>query len=598
LIPLKVWSFLNAKEKARALLVLFCILAQGILETLSLGAVVPLLTLIARPEMVAQNSLLSSVHGFLGAPSSGDFLIIVSFFVVGCFLVKNVFIFFCDFVQVRFCLSVQSRLSTQMLRSLLSKDYSYFFKSNSSVLLRRVTNEVTAVCQSVLLYALILIAEMVTLSGILLLMLLANPQLSILLGLGASAIVCLIYFLIRLPARRIGERNQLTSNEIFRVASQSLQGVKEVKTFGRSSYFVERFEVFADQNARAATLNRVLNGTPRLVIEMAVIFGVTGIVIVSTLRGASPESLVPLLGLYAVSAYRIMPGASRVLSALSNFRFSAPSVEVIREALSESDSSNRFVGNESVPIAFERDLAFSDLSFSYQSGRPVLSGVSFELKKGRSLALVGPSGAGKSTIVDIALGLLTPASGSVLVDGLELSRRNVESWQQKLGYVPQQIFLLDDSLRRNIAFGIRDQDINEESIQRAVRMARLDELVEQLPSGLDTQIGERGVQLSGGQRQRVGIARALYNDPPILILDEATSALDSMTEAQFTEAIRALAGKKTMIIIAHRLSTVRNCDQILLVEGGRILARGSHDDLLTSSDLFRSMVAQQGVGLA
>lgn len=591
----KVWQLLNQKEKIWSALVFICILIQGLAESLSLGAVVPLLALLARPEESLQNPWIARFYELLGAPAMPQF---IAFSCVGVFLLfvlKNLYVLCSDVLQTRFCLKLQRRLSTDLLESYLGRDYSFFFQNNTTILLRSVTNEITAVSQGVLLYGLILLSELATVGGVLLLMLFADAKLSLALGAGALVVIAVIYFFIRRSARRVGEVNQRTTNQLFKLASEALQGVKDVKVLGRAAYFVDRYRVIAEENAAAVAKGRVLSGMPRLVLESSAIGGITGIVLLTQAAGMPLSQVVPLLGLYALSAYRLMPSAGRILSSLTQFRYSSPSVEVVHAALIAG--KNNISTHVDLPkLSFTESLEFRDLCFSFDGSHQTLKRISFRHRRGQSLGLVGASGAGKSTLADIVLGLLAPLSGQMLVDGKPLARDQVPGWQKNLGYVPQQIFLADDSLRGNVAFGIAVADIDESKVQKAITLARLDELVRSLPQGLDTRVGEKGIQLSGGQRQRVGIARALYHDPEVLILDEATSALDTVTEAQFSEAVKALNGQKTLLIIAHRLSTVRDCDSILLLDQGELKAQGTYQYLLGSSPEFRALASHQTAG--
>lgn len=590
---IKVWHLLEPNEKLRAAFVFCCILLQGLAETLSLGAVVPLLALLARPEEALKNEWVARAHILLGSPEMPRFIAIACIGVFALFILKNLYVLASDVMQARFCLSLQRRLSTELLAGYLGRDYPFFFRHNTSILLRNVINEVTSIAQGVLLYGLILLSELATVAGVLTLMLFANPSLSFALGCGAALVISGIYFFIRRPARRVGEVNQRTTNQLFKLASEALQGVKDVKVLGRAPYFTGKYRVIAEENAAAVAKSRVLSGMPRLVLESAAIGGIATVVFYAQATGVALETLVPMLGLYALSAYRLMPSAGRILSALSQFRYSSPSVEVVHSALIEGRANSNPPAGGAVAMPFHDALEFREVSFSFGGGRDALKKVSFRLERGKSLGLVGSSGAGKSTLADLVLGLLNPGSGQILIDGVPLVRDKIHSWQKSLGYVPQQIFLSDDSLRRNVAFGVDDAEIDEAKVQKAISLARLDELIRELPQGLDTRVGEKGIQISGGQRQRVGIARALYHDPEVLVLDEATSALDTVTEAQFSEAVKGLSGTKTLLIIAHRLSTVKDCDSILLLDQGEVRAQGSYSELLGKSPEFRALASHQ-----
>ncbi len=346
------------------------------------------------------------------------------------------------------------------------------------------------------------------------------------------------------------------------------------------------------------TLNRTLGHLPRLTLELVAIGAVLSIVVYAFQTRDGMQEFLPVLGLFGVAAYRIMPSIQRILSALNTFRYSKPAVDVVAGALAEGPSPifPEAEGSPNEALTFASRITFEGLRYRYPGTRSdVLQDVSLKIEKGESLGLVGMSGAGKSTLIDLLLGLLEPTGGSIRVDGAPVTRSNTRSWRRNIGYVPQQIFLADDTIARNIAFGVGEEGLDLDRVRRAARAAQLDEFVSSLPGAYSTRIGERGVQLSGGQRQRVGIARALYEEPSVLVLDEATSSLDGATEAMFTEAVKALKGHKTLIIVAHRLTTVKDCDRLVVLNGGRIVGSGPAETLLRDCPEYE-VLARSGLG--
>ena len=376
----------------------------------------------------------------------------------------------------------------------------------------------------------------------------------------------------------------LHQNEGLRlqVAQEAFGGIKDILLMGRAQVFMSQFERHNVLSARAIERNSTMLALPRLSLELLAVVGLAGLVLVMLGMGRPIDALLPALGLFAAAAFRLIPSINRILASIQLVRFSRPMIDTLYEEM-------RLLGtppSETVPappnpLPFTRELVLDGISFSYSnSERSALDGISLSIPQGASVGFVGGSGAGKSTLVDVILGLLKPTCGILMADGVDLQvKSNLRAWQDDIGYVPQSIYLSDDTLRRNIAFGVDDAEVDDEAVWSAIRAAQLEELVGELPLGLNTVVGERGVRLSGGQRQRIGIARALYHDPAILVLDEATSSLDTATERSVMEAVRALGGDKTVLIIAHRLSTVEHCDPVFRLERGRIVDSGSFVDV-------------------
>jgi ABC-type multidrug transport system fused ATPase/permease subunit len=349
---------------------------------------------------------------------------------------------------------------------------------------------------------------------------------------------------------------------------QGMGGVKDIKLLGRADNFLDEYQVHNTGSAQAGEYQLTLHALPRLCLELLGVTGLAILVLAMVYEEKSLEAVLPTLGLFAAAAFRLMPSVNRVLSSIQSFRYAGPAIDILHKELSLANGTPAQAPSEVQPIPFQQSLAVDLVTFSYPSTEAqALKGVDLTIRRGTSVGLIGTTGSGKSTLVDIILGLLAPTKGVVRVDGVDI-QSNLRGWQDQIGYVPQSIFLTDDTLRRNIAFGINAKLIDENAVWRALKSAQLDEFVKGLPDGLNTFVGERGVRLSGGQRQRIGIARALYYDPQILVLDEATSSLDMKTEQGVMDAVRSLHGKKTIIIVAHRLSTVEQCDRLYRLEQG------------------------------
>jgi ATP-binding cassette subfamily C protein len=506
------------------------------------------------------------------------------------FFIKNIYNVFYIYYRSSFIRRCHAELASKLLGSYLHQDYLFHVEHNSSDLIRNINQDINQIFANLLTNVLLVMVELIIASALLAMMLWAMPAL----GLGAMAVfgvICVAFY--RVTQRQVaalGDKQRQHSAEMIKWTVQGLGAIKETKIMGKEDYFEDSFDEHMGLFSQIAAKYSVIRELPRLFIEVAGI-GVMLVITLLMLRGAGPESsILPSLSLFAVSAFRLLPSVNRVTGALSSIRFYIPALNNICADLRSGHLEQREQAQDREALSFEREIELEELWFSYPQGADdVLRGLSLTIRRGETVAFVGSSGAGKTTIADVLLGLLSPARGRVLVDGESIAGAR-RAWQRHIGYISQPIYLLDDTIRRNVAFGVADEEIDDERLWRALADAQLEETIRALPAGLDTLTGEAGVRLSGGQRQRLGIARVLYRDPSLLVFDEATSALDAVTEQEITAAIDRLHGEKTIVIIAHRLSTVRGCDRIYLLSGGRVVASGSFEELCECSEEFRRMV--------
>ena len=578
----KLWSMLDADERLSAGVLLGLMLIGMLLETLGVGLVIPALALMTQADLPAKYPALAPWLAALGNPSNERLVVGGMLTLTAVYAVKTVFLGFLALWQARFVYNLQARLSTRLFSSYLHQPYTFHLQRNSAQLIRNTTNlvgEVTGVVEQ----GLMLVTELLVLFGIALLLLLVEP-------LGALVVVSTLglagwtfHRVTRARVLRWGGARQRHEGLRIQHIQQGLGGAKEMKVLGRETQFVIEYEQHNTGSARIGQLQSTLKALPRLWLELLAVTGLAGLVVVMIAQGKPLEALLPILGLFAAAAFRFMPSVNRVLLAVQTMRFFLPGIDNFYAELSLLDPARGLHRRQS--LAFGDALSLEHVTFQYPAAEShALVDVSLSIRCGDSVGFIGGSGAGKSTLVDIILGLLTPTAGTVKVDGVDIQGR-LRDWQDQVGYVPQSIYLTDDSLRRNIAFGLPPEEIDEESVLRAVRASQLDKFIGQLPLGLDTIVGERGIRLSGGQRQRIGIARALYHDPAVLVLDEATSSLDSETERGVMEAVRALHGEKTILIVAHRLSTVEHCDRLYRFEGGRLVQEGDSTAMLGIADV-------------
>ena len=564
-IALIVWRVLTSVERRKLISIWFLILVGMVIETLSLGLILPLIGLLTNSDY---QSKYPKVFDFFGNPSDKTLLVAGSLVLVAIYAVKNIFLYFSASVQRKFINNSSARISQMVFKSYLAQPYEFHLTRNSATLIRNAENA-NSVITGGLDPFLVLLTDGLVAIGLFVLLMLVEPvgTLCVLVVFGGAAIG-----FQALTRKRITEWGRLRKTHmkmVLKHLQQGLGGVKEIKVLGRESEFFIEHEHHLVKSMEINRKYALIQLLPRLWLEVLAIIGLAILVAVMAGTREDVSSFLPTLGLFAATAFRILPSIGRIMASFQTIAYSSPLIRTVDEDLKISVVADATQNEE---LLFKREIKFENISFSYASAhRPSLQNVSLSILLGEAVGIVGPSGAGKSTLVDIFLGLLSPSEGVVSVDGEDIATGR-RSWQDQVGYVPQSIYLVDDSLIRNIALGIPHDLIDHNAVLRALRAAQLEEFVSTLPLGLETIVGERGVRLSGGQRQRIGIARALYSNPQVLVLDEATSSLDTETERGVMDAVKALQGEKTVVIVAHRLSTVSYCSKIFSIEDARLVA--------------------------
>lgn len=582
----KLFYIFDRREKLQIGLIFLLMLGGAGLETLGVGLIPPFVTLLSNPELIQHQQFLGWLYGRLGATSSQGFLLWISIFLLGIYIFKNAYLSLITYWQYHFLYIKQVALSNRLLAAYLHSPYTFHLQRNSAELVRNITSEILQIFIGVLVPMLTLVTELMVMSCIVILLAIAEPVSSAIAAIFLGISIFCLNTVIRKQMNAQGMIRQQESGRMLQWVHQGLGGIKETKVLGRETFFLRAFADSANAFGKANFIFSLTNQLPNLLIDAILISAVLLIVIFSLIQGRETQSILPMLSLFAISALRIMPSAKRIVSTVGTIQYSQYSVDLIYQDLIalESLSPPLLTQTESISSpSFQQEIKLHNISYQYpNSPQPSLSGISLSIKKGEAIAFIGESGSGKTTLVDVILGLLTPSQGEILVDG-ENILSNLANWQRQIGYIPQSIYLCDDTIRGNIAFGLPIDQINEEQVWKSLKAAQLEELVRNLPDQLDTLVGERGIRLSGGQRQRIGIARALFHNPEILIMDEATAALDNNTEREFMEALESTAKGKTMIMIAHRLSTVKNCDHLYLIKNGVIWAQGKYEDLVWGS---------------
>ncbi|SFD66899.1 ABC-type multidrug transport system, ATPase and permease component [Lentibacillus persicus] len=575
----KLFKLFTRREKKKLIMLFMMMIVAAILETAGIGLIAPFVGLVTNPEIIQEQPILSYVYELLGFNSSTAFIIFAVIMLLSVFVLKNLYLLLFNYAQFRVVLNQQVKLSRDLFKEYLTKPYAFHLQRNSADLLRNVNGEVSKVFQGIIISSFQLFTELLIIFCIVSLLLVTAPVAT----LAASALlggsVYIFFAVIRKKISRLGKEQQRVSGTMIQWVNQGLGASKEVKVSGKESFFINSYTGQSQIKANNSRYMKMLEQAPRYFIETLLVSVVLITMLIIVFQGTGTTELISTMALFAMAAFRLMPSITRVVSLSATIRYSQPALEVVYEDLIKSKQKEAGLVNKADTAivnkgdrAFTDSISLNDVSFRYPDQHELaVDGVSLTIPIGQSAAFVGESGAGKTTLVDIILGLFTPEKGNVLLDG-ESIHSNKALWQQKIGYIPQFIFLSDDTIRGNVAFGIDQDKIDDQEVWRALEQAQLKEFVEWLPDKLDTSVGEGGVRLSGGQRQRIGIARALYNNPEILFMDEATSALDNDTEKEIMKAIDGLKGEKTLIIIAHRLSTIENCDLVFKINNGRLIS--------------------------
>jgi ABC-type multidrug transport system fused ATPase/permease subunit len=579
--PRIVWRTLTTSEKKRLVIIWGLILIGMVLETFSLGLIIPFIGLLSQDGYQADIPLVGS---YLEGMSTERVLVLAMVGLAIVYVIKSAFLYFSAHVQRRFIYATSGRLSQEAFETYLSQPYSYHLERNSATLIRNVESARSIIGGGLDPFLVLLTDGLVAL-GLFVLLLIVEPvgTLCVLALFGGAAVM-----FQRATRARIsswGSARKFHAGKVLQHLQQGLNGAKDIKILGREAKFLddhyEHLKVSLDVDRRYV----MLQALPRLFFEAVAVVGLAVLVIVMVSSGTEISGILPTLGLFAATAFRVMPSIGRVIASIQTIGYNRAFMRTVYHDLQLPRPDESVVVT---PMHLGSSVALHDVSFRYANAhRQALDGVSIEVLRGEAVGIIGSSGAGKSTLVDVLLGLLTPSTGSIDVDGYSIAS-NVRGWQRLIGYVPQSIYLIDDTIRKNVAFGVPEREIDDLAVQRALHAAQLDEFVQSLPSGIDTIVGERGVRLSGGQRQRIGIARALYHDPEVLVLDEATSSLDTETERGVMDAVRDLLGSKTIIIVAHRVSTVSYCSRVYRMEDGRVVGSGSPEVMTGSGESAQS----------
>ena len=586
----KLVDLLTPKERVQAQLLLGMILIMALLDAIGVASIMPFMAVVTNPGLIETNALLSTLYKVMGSPSQRDFLLVFGILVFIFLLFSLIFKALTTYCQLRFNLLREYSIGKRLVEAYLHQPYSWFLSRNSAELGKNILSEVNTVITNGMIPFTTLIAQSAVACALLLLLLIVDPFLAISIGVVVCGAYSLIFKFISGALNRLGLNSLEANSKRFMVVSESFSAAKEVKIGGLEATYINRFADSAKIYAKHQSTNLAIVSLPRFALEAIAFGGMMLMALYLMVKGASLNDALPVISLYAFAGYRLVPAFQQIFGSLSQLRITGPAINALHADLSTLKWSP-IRDTPNTPISLKQSITLNDIHYAYpNAARPTLNGISLNIPAHKVIGLVGSTGCGKTTTVDLILGLLESQQGTLCVDGQGINSTNIRQWQKIIGYVPQQIYLADDTVASNIAFGVDKKDINQDAVTRAAKIANLhDFLMHDLPDGYETKVGERGVRLSGGQRQRIGIARALYHNPQVLILDEATSALDNLTELAVMEAINKLRHDITIILIAHRLSTVKECDQIYLLDKGQVIAQGDYDYLRQSSTVFQEM---------
>ena len=574
----KVGYLFDRKQKCQLVGLGVLIMIGGLLETLGVSMILPVVEVIMDPETVMENELVSKLADVLGVQTSRQLTMTLLGLMIVLYVVKNAYFVFQIYVQNTFVTRNRNRMISRVMREFLNRPYEEYLGADIPTVFRLTDSDIPNAFQLVLVM-IQMVTEVVVAVSLSVMLVVVSPMMSLFIVIIFLGMTLIITKVLKPRLNRIGHQNQNIQSRIAKWRIQSIYGLKDVKVLHREEFFVRNYYESGAIGANVARNYAVLNNTPRLLIETIFMAAMLIFIMLYILNGGDISVLAPQLTAFAVAAVRIMPGTNRINTYLSEIAYSQPCLDYLYENLNESmkmDVNGSVTGltgekkAELPKMELHDRIVLDHITYAYpNTSKNIFTDAHMEVKKGQSVGIMGPSGAGKSTIVDILLGLLHAQEGTITCDGVSIFD-NYSSWLAKIGYIPQAIYLIDESIRDNIAFGIDEDKIDDNRIWEVLEEAQLKEFVEELPEGLDTTIGDRGVRISGGQRQRLGIARALYHDPEILVFDEATSALDTDTEKAVMDAVNSFHGRKTMVIIAHRLNTIAKCDVIYTVEDEKI----------------------------
>jgi ATP-binding cassette, subfamily B, bacterial PglK len=587
----KIKILFTKSELSKLALIFLGILLMGIFEVVGVSAIFPFIAVVISPESIYENVYLYEVYSYFNFQSEQSFIVFLGFLVIVTMFITNLYMAYMVSVITYFSNMQCHFISVRLLENYLMQNYNFFLNKNPSELTKNILVEVGRASKGFIMQSLIVFSKLIITFFLVLLLILVNPLMASIVATVLGGAYFLIYQIAKRRLQKLGEATSKRSYSFYKAINQAFAGIKDIKLHSLEKEFVRSFEIPSKELSGYAAQKTIITSIPRYLLEVIAFGGVIGIIIALILitPPGNDNTIIPIISLYVLAGYRLMPALQQIYSGIGAMKYDYPALELIILDFENSNIAAVKETNE-VSISFKEKLEISELSFQYEnSEKLVLDKLNLVVYPNTTVGIVGSTGSGKTTLVDIILGLLIQKSGSIFIDGLNLDKKTFHGWQEKIGYVPQSIYLTDDTIEANIAFASPSNEIDNDMIVKAAKMANLHEFITSLPDQYKTFVGERGVRLSGGQIQRIGIARALYDNPSVLILDEATSSLDNVTENIIMGSIGDLSHKKTIIMIAHRLSTLKECDVIHFMNNGKVIESGTYEYLVNNSMEFKKM---------
>lgn len=586
-----IFKIFTKREKHNLVIIILVLFLAGCIELIGVGSLGPFIAIVSNSEIIHTNTILRGLFNYFQFKSDINFIIASGITLIIIIILSNSCLSVMNYIIYKFSANQRHLIATRLLEKYLRQSYIFYLNVNTAELSKKILGDVFIFTSAVLLPILQLLSGLIISLSIFTLLIFINPILAVIISIILSLFYTLIFYFVRKILSKKGAEQFIVNTLRYKYINETFGGIKDIKIKGKEKIF---FDFFIEQSKKATAndaTSDIVNELPKYLIETISISAIISLIIMMISNGSKIDEFLPVLTVYVFGAYKLLPLFQKIFKAIASIRYNYPIVENIYHDLNELPTGIALTSSEIERMNFYSDIRLENIIFSYPgTDKEIIKNQSISVAFNTSVALVGATGCGKTTFVDIILGLLEPQSGKMFIDGIEVDDSNRKNWQQNLGYVPQSIYLTDDTIRNNIAFGIEPSKIDDNAVIYAAKMANIhDFIINEVKLGYNTIIGERGIRLSGGQRQRIGIARAVYHNPSVLILDEATSALDTLTENAIMDAIKNLSHKKTIIMIAHRITTVKNCDVIYLMDQGSIVDHGNYEELYERNMAFRKM---------
>jgi ABC-type multidrug transport system fused ATPase/permease subunit len=585
-----IFQLLTKPEKRQLIFVFFALVLMGFIELIGVGSMGPFISIISNPAIIHTNTYLNSIYTHFNFQADNSFIIAFGIAVIIILAISNLCLSGINFLIYYYSGKRRHSISLRLFERYLRQPYIFYLNINTAELIRGL-GDVNTFVADVLINLLHLVSGTIIAVSIITLLIIINPLLALIISFVLGISYGLIFSLVRKFLAQKGREREILNTLRYKYFNESFGGIKDIKILGKEKAFINFFSIPSLKYSMNDAISNIINDLPKYLIETIAIGGILTVIIVMIRTGSKIDEFLPLLTVYAFGAYRLLPLLQKMFRAIASIRFNFPIVENLYRSFNQLPAGYDLADTNTPKMKFNSCIKLENIVFSYpNTNKDIIKNQSITITYNTSVAIVGFTGCGKTTLIDIILGLLEPKSGNVYIDNIPLNETNRLNWQRNLGYVPQSIYLTDDTIRNNIALGVDTKEIDNEAIIKAAKLANIHDFIDkELEDGYNTMIGERGIRLSGGQRQRIGIARAVYHEPSVLIMDEATSALDGLTEIAIMDALKNMSHHKTIIMIAHRITTVKNCDIIYLMDKGIITDYGNYEELYQKNEAFRKM---------